>query len=72
MRSSENKMVVPEFVVDLLRGGDNDVGSSHCQKRLNCKRSGGGLRTGASCSWNLEKRCNRLAMKGPPNLFVHS
>jgi len=29
-------------------------------------RSGGGLRTGASCSWNLEKRCNRLSMKVHP------
>ncbi|WZZ01872.1 hypothetical protein YC2023_074200 [Brassica napus] len=24
---------------------------------------GGGLRTGVSCSWNLEKRCNRFAVK---------
>lgn len=26
-------------------------------------RGGGGLRTGVSCSWNPEKRCNRLAVK---------
>ena len=24
---------------------------------------GGSLRTGVSCSWNLEKRCNRFAVK---------
>ncbi|WZZ24415.1 hypothetical protein YC2023_007816 [Brassica napus] len=28
-------------------------------------RSGGGLRTGASCSWDLEKICNWFAVKGP-------
>ncbi|WZZ71484.1 hypothetical protein YC2023_082854 [Brassica napus] len=28
-------------------------------------RSGGGLRTGASCSWDLEKICNLFAVKGP-------
>lgn len=27
--------------------------------------SGGGLRTGASCSWDLEKICNWFAVKGP-------
>ncbi|KAH0931267.1 hypothetical protein HID58_008384 [Brassica napus] len=26
---------------------------------------GGGLRTGASCSWDLEKICNWFAVKGP-------
>ncbi|KAH0867989.1 hypothetical protein HID58_075011 [Brassica napus] len=26
---------------------------------------GGGLRTGASCSWDLEKICNLFAVKGP-------
>ncbi|CAN8266561.1 unnamed protein product [Cochlearia groenlandica] len=26
-------------------------------------RGGGGLKTGVSCSWNLEKRCNRFAVK---------
>ncbi|CAN6860277.1 unnamed protein product [Brassica oleracea] len=44
MRSSENKMAVSGVVVDLLiggrimvfsgEGGDIDVGSSHCPKRL--------------------------------------
>ncbi|KAL0686637.1 hypothetical protein Bca4012_086314 [Brassica carinata] len=27
--------------------------------------SGGGLRTGASCSWDLKKICNWFAVKGP-------
>ncbi|KAL0833248.1 hypothetical protein Bca101_085137 [Brassica carinata] len=26
---------------------------------------GGGLRTGASCSWDLKKICNWFAVKGP-------
>ena len=26
-------------------------------------RAGGGLRAGVSCSWNLQKRCSRFAVK---------
>ncbi|KAF8100875.1 hypothetical protein N665_0214s0035 [Sinapis alba] len=36
---------------------------SHLRTAFLPPRGGGGLRTGVCCSWNLEKRCSRFAVK---------